>query len=314
MNVILLDMPEDPTDLAGWLERQIAGPHLGALAAELAAFYSAGSAASLDDVLGGDRSAVLASGLPSVSMNVIKRLLRNPGLLLELQDHVLVEGGPYWSTVRLADDHQQAIREQADALRKAIGVEEAESGRAGTAGLQKVEDRLKPELKRSRDRLKPELLRHRPRAKWALWAAMAAAASVTVALLIYARSARIDWGWARPGSIASEASPPAKLSRPDQYLNKLADEANEWFRGSPSSRTELDRRLSQMQAGCDVLLGGLAKANPDWLAERCRAWKTKFDQDRADLAAGADVDMVHKRADDEIRALVAALQKKAAAG
>ena len=52
---------------------------------------------SLDELLGGSRASIFGDGLGGLKSDQLRKLLVNPRLLLDLQEALLLEGGPYWS-------------------------------------------------------------------------------------------------------------------------------------------------------------------------------------------------------------------------
>jgi hypothetical protein len=99
MNALVLDMPDDPTEQAPWLDRKLVGPDLAALVAELDAVHGRAQPApqpppALDTLLGGNRRAVLQRGLSVLPRPALGMLLRHPRLLLELQEAILLQGAP----------------------------------------------------------------------------------------------------------------------------------------------------------------------------------------------------------------------------
>src|SRR4051812_19800390 len=101
MNLLVATIPDDPTDLAGWLERRLVGLDLGALVTELSAIHRPAPAgrSTLREVLNGQLEQVRRSGLGCLSRDQLRQLLTRPGLLLELQQEVLSAGGPYWDQI-----------------------------------------------------------------------------------------------------------------------------------------------------------------------------------------------------------------------
>src|SRR6185369_977325 len=99
MTVELLEIPDDTQALPRWLESQLVGTDLAALVAQLEAVHGASTAGatSLDEVLGGSRASVLRDGLGGLKSDQLRKLLVNPRVLLDLQEALLLEGGPYWT-------------------------------------------------------------------------------------------------------------------------------------------------------------------------------------------------------------------------
>src|SRR4051794_29689530 len=101
MNLSIATIPDDPADLAGWLERRLVGLDLGALVTELSAIHRPAPPArsTLREVLDGRLDQVRASGLGCLTRDQLRLLLTRPGLLLELQEEVLSAGAPYWDQI-----------------------------------------------------------------------------------------------------------------------------------------------------------------------------------------------------------------------
>ena len=120
MTSLVLTIPDEPADLPGWLERQLLGPDLDQLTAELALVHGRPSnVLVLEDVLAAATPRVLAYGLESLPRRSLSLLLRNPTLLPELREKILTEGGRYWDT-RLDDDLVAAGQRVASRVREAI--------------------------------------------------------------------------------------------------------------------------------------------------------------------------------------------------
>ena len=113
MNLIALEIPDDPALLPVWLEEHVVGTNLAALVAELEAVHGqhgGGPGLSLDQVLLGHREAVVARGLKVLPADRLRTLLRRPRLLLDLQELVLASGGPHWlDRAARAIEHVQAV-------------------------------------------------------------------------------------------------------------------------------------------------------------------------------------------------------------
>ncbi len=105
-NLLTLEIPEDSGRLPEWLESHLMGRDLQQVATELRVLGNASEdpAVSLSEVLGDKIQEVLQVGLRSLSRAQLRQLLRQPQLLMELQDLVLDEGGEYWMTVPHGDD------------------------------------------------------------------------------------------------------------------------------------------------------------------------------------------------------------------
>jgi hypothetical protein len=300
---IALDMPEDEAELAGWLERLVVGERLGALVAELEGIHGpAPRTASLDQALGDRRKAVLRDGLASLPHDRFGLLLRQPRLLLKLQELVLVSGGPYWETLAAAQpDHRDALSR----------------GRVRLPGLPNVPGQA---LAARGATPLAEAPRRWRSLRWGVGlAATAAAALLLGAFLIPGRpggrrqsipppATASGWGWNRPGALAEDLPPAA-------YLDHLADSAQEWFNQRPDEPLELARRITEFRQGCSVLILSdhkpLTADDRAWLVERCRAWVAKLDAHLAFLESGQPAATIRDQADATIHALIAALRERA---
>src|SRR5512135_2715415 len=101
MKLHAMEFPDDPARWPGWLEQYLTGLDLAALVAELEAVHGppADPVPSVREWLGERLGAVLEGGLRTLPSGMLGRLLRQPRLLLELQELVLTSGGAYWDRV-----------------------------------------------------------------------------------------------------------------------------------------------------------------------------------------------------------------------
>ncbi|MFL5327417.1 MAG: hypothetical protein ACJ8C4_00755 [Gemmataceae bacterium] len=283
MMLAALDRPDDPKALAGWLESQLAGTGLRDLAAELAAIHGAAASerTTAAQWLGPARDEVLQRGLGSLPAGTLGELMKRPALLLKLQEEILVHGGPYW---------QQLLDRR------------GEYNRAEERGREQLREMSAPAT------IAPRRTSHRR--EWMVAFATAAAVLLAVWGINKVTAPSDDnWGWTRADAFA-------QADTAKGYLNRLADEADEWFKKSPTDAKGLAKRLGQMREGCSALLLSdhtvLAAADRDWLRERCRAWSARFDGQIAALERGDDPKKVKDEADETIRKLDKALRERAA--
>lgn len=277
MTLVLPTMPEDPAELAGWLDRQVAGPDLARLIAELSAVHGpAADATDLATVVGPDRDTVLTRGLGALSEDRLRTLLRHPALLAELQDAVTEAGGPYWDDLF---DHPTLARV-------------ARNARDGFAEVARPV---------RRDRRPPVYLR-----PW--FVALATAVTVLATVVLEKPPAPKPWGWTAPRALTRGHSGP-------EHLTALADAAAEWQARPRQTPAELRRALREMRDGCTAVLAADHRALPAedrvWLADRCVAWGTRLDRHLADLQAGRPADEVRAEADATVEKVVEALRARA---
>ncbi len=298
MNALVLDMPDDPTEQAPWLDRQLVGRDLAALVAELDAIHGRAQPApqpppALDTVLGGNRRAVLQRGLSLLPRHALGMLLRHPRLLLHLQETVLLEGGTYWQALNRSDPGM---------------------GASVVAVWNRVATHIRsPATKHRNDFLsrsfgpaaKRRLLQNRRVLAWTSVAAIAA----TVLALLYVGQPR-PWGWIRPGVLARPESESVAA-----YLNRLADAAHEWFDERPTTTAGLARRLGAFRTGCTRVIvadnGYLPPDHRKWLVDHCRNWASRLDEVIHDLEQRAPLDRVQADADAIINRLIDSLRTRA---
>jgi hypothetical protein len=270
-----IDMPDEPAQLAAWLERRLTGPDLAALADELTAFRQAsnGSAPAVRELLGEWQEPVLAGGLKLAPPDVVRRLLSWPERLLDLQELVFMQGGRYWDRLLDSDtDIPNCVQRSKQQLSAALPL-------AGQTG-QPIAGRIAAPLQ------KPS------RRRFAWVAGVAAAAAAVVAAVGISRtfppvstptttlasSPEVAWGWNRPGALDQSGSAP-------QYLNRIADGAQEWFDKRPDDPEGVKQRLKDLYQGCGLVV--LAEHRPlsdedrGWLTDKCRQWAAKMKQEGA---------------------------------
>ena len=303
MRVIALEIPDDPSALPGWIERQLVGLDLAPLVAELEVVHGApppgGPAETLDGLLGDRRGALLERGLSSLPPEALRGLLRRPRLLIELQEVVLFSGGPYWRHLAEASD---PLRASVDRARKRLAEITSAPEPEGSA--------THPDAGRIRGPTDP----------------LAAAPLVrepghggddpgdrrrvrTVARAGAARGrVRPGWGWNRPGALPQDVTSAA-------YLDHLAVAAADWFAKRPDEPISLARRIAEFREGCSVLILSehrpLSAEDRAWLVAKCRAWAAKLDAHLTSVEAGDDPAKVRAEADDTIGRLIDALRERA---
>ena len=298
MNLVAMDIPDDPARLADWLEQHLLGLDLGRLIAELSAVHPApADRIFVQEVLGEWLEQVLEKGLNVLPPAVLRQFLRWPGLLLDLQELIFVSGGPYW------DERWQAVPElQAEVER----------------GWQRLAAVLNNE--RHVEETERELLPLRPATPWYRrpWlVSLATAAAVLLGVFAYQRwgpregpvtPGSVAWGWNKPDAM------PGSLP-PDVYLERLADEAEEWFTKRPDDAAALAQRINEFRQGCSALIFAphepLAAKDRDWLVERCRTWAGKLDQHLAAIEGGTPVEKVRGDMDATVTQIAKVLRARA---
>jgi hypothetical protein len=308
MNALVLAMPDDPATQAPWLDRQLVGPKLAALVAELDAIHGRSEPASqpvpapaLDTVLADNRRALLERGLSALPPRDVGTLLRHPRLLLELQETVLLQGGRYWQELNRSDPK---LARSAAAVWKRVATQ-VRNPAAESRTEESLHRSASPSRVREGEAAPRQPLAHR---LVLAWATLATIAATVLALLSVGQPS--PWGWNRPGVLIQAQSESAGA-----YLNRLADTAHEWFDERPATAEDLARRLGTFRADCArLIVADQAHLPPDqraWLVEHCRTWAGKLDQAIHALEEGAPPERVRADADAILNRLITVLRERA---
>jgi hypothetical protein len=97
-----------------------------------------------------------------------------------------------------------------------------------------------------------------------------------------------------------------------EYLDALADGAEQWFNKRPQDAASLAQRIGELRQGCSRLI--LADHEPlsaddgQWLVGKCREWAAKIDEQLVALEAGAEPHDVRAQMDTTINKLVQTLR------
>jgi hypothetical protein len=275
MMLEILDLPEEPREIAVWLDRQLASDGLAAIVDDLSAIHGAAaepcSAEQARDWLGDSASGVLANGLTAIGDERIKQLLVRPSLLPALQELVMLEGGPYWDNLL---HHSAGVQESLSRARSALS----------SVITDPTSTSKHPVTSRSEQGNRRYLFTLIPLAVAAMLALMItwpdagdrpdgldAGKNVGGSGITRGpgsgeagKSIEVDqdqpWGWNRETLIPKETAP-------DQIANMLADRLEEWSNVTHTDRLSkkvLRLRFSEVWAGCETLLGmSFDKAEPE---------------------------------------------------
>lgn len=322
MKFLLATLPDDVAAQARWLEEHLLGLDLSRVVSELKALGGGRSDESvgIDAALGDVLPQILRSGLSQVAPVHIQTLLKNPMLLLELQTRIFLEGGEYWNDLpEPSSELQDYVDRGRDRIHDFLATQ---SGKAPSAdgGRSDVETtrRSSVEVESGRDKklaaAVPERSSDRRTARWykhPLLVSLTTAAAVLAGVFFVKDLPRAGsppvaqgWGWSKPGAI--DESLPAK-----EYLAKLSDGADDWFKKRPATPDALARRILEFRQGCSTLILSehrpLKEVDKAWLVERCQAWAKKLDGHLADAESGKDVLKVREETDETVNKLKKAL-------
>jgi hypothetical protein len=101
-----------------------------------------------------------------------------------------------------------------------------------------------------------------------------------------------------------------------EYLDALADGAEQWFNKRPQDAASLAQRIGELRQGCSRLI--LADHEPlsaddgQWLVGKCREWAAKIDEQLVALEAGAEPHDVLAQMDMIVDKLAHAIRGRAA--
>lgn len=275
MRLLSLDIPDNHAELASWLERHLVGLELRDLVVELEAIRDGQTSVStLDDLIGAQLTDVLKNGLGALSASQLRSLFANPTVLFELQERVLIDGGEYWESIPISNEHQQAVN----------------------LGWERLQTSIPDPQPLSRRRLLQ------------IVTSVAAAAVVGGIVWLNQPPAGPSWGWDRPDALTAD------LDASD-YLNHLADAADEWFKKPRDTKAALGKRLADFRHGCDTLIASphpqLSNDDRQWLVNKCKEWAGTLDEHLAELDRGVPVGTVSVAADETITELIDAIRERA---
>lgn len=281
MTIYALEIPNDDAAVPRWLEERLASPDLHQFVAELRAGESAEPTPSLNQLLGSSRDLMLEQGLGILNDAQRTQLLAHPELLYELQELVYGSGGDYWMRLLTRDSDRRAAQGQWPRIQQAI---------------EPTADRAKEPMSRR--------------------SIVVAIMSLAAALLIgfFAMKSQLglgSYGWNKPGVFD------VALAKPE-YLNHLADRADEWFDAKPTTAPQLATRMREFRESCDKLIAAehpqLPDADRDWLRERCGVWSKKIDASLANLNGDStQVAAVQTEMNETVNKLITALRERAKA-
>ncbi len=269
MKLICVDIPDTHEARARWLEQHLIGVQLRELVSELSAVHSARKTSmTLDTLLAGARNHVLNFGLRPLPKDRIQALLRNPALLYELQDLVMIEGGAYWQNLTPDAKLTQRVERSLPIIKKLV------------VNNSKI---VRPNWSR---RL--------------VFAGSALAAMLLVALLLVNPWQNRNWGLNKSDVFASNVTH-------GEYTARLSKAAGEWFDQEPQDRVALAERIADFKRGCEKLLvvehTPLSSSERAELLKRCKVWIAQLDHLNTDLNAGRNVAEVRADASQIVRKL-----------
>ncbi|MEI8017231.1 MAG: hypothetical protein WCH39_03475 [Schlesneria sp.] len=299
MKLPALDMPDDPQLIPGWLERHLMGVELGELVAELEAVHGpAESPTTLDKVCGKEFSQILEHGLSVLSREQVHCLLKQPDLLLELQEQVLIHDGSYWTSIPVEPELVTAVQQGWQRLSSELGLS---ADILPVPGRQSSHDIAGTTVQHS----STNFFLHGRR----MAATVAAVLLVSIGLWMFQKPHQqsLAWGWNRPGTFVADVDA-------EKYLDRLAERADEWRQRPHDTPDQLRNDLKDVRNACLTLLDAnhdpLPLVQSDELKKRCRKWLGKINDHLAALDQGDNLLEVRQQADDTMDKLVTAIRNR----
>ena len=296
--VQILDIPENETELASWLESLLVSRDFGDLVSQLAFLGQGVPTAESPEMSEETKDAVIESGLSVVTQDQCRQLLKNPELLIELHERIFETGSEYWMSklepATTAED--QFFKSTAASI---LGGQPSSNSQDAVADLSRPTGSVPEPSGVSRRQM----------------LAMAASILAVVCGVYLFQSAgsasESPWGWqsaqAMPNGVSAE-----------QYLQSLSDSSEEWFEQKSTTADMLATNLQSLSTGCQRLIDAPHQPlSPDqraWLVEKCELWKKDIDQTLADAKAiggdGSKLTVVKNAADDLVSKISLALTNK----
>ena len=310
MNPLALELPEDQSLWATWLDHQVVGPDLRLLVRQwellsgASAEYSAGfspedsSGESWEQRLVSQFSdqlpKILANGLGALSSDELLRFLRQPRLLLALQEQVFLNGGRYWERLSRSEMHVEEASGISSKVRSAVReFDQAEGAR---------EHRLHVSSSSEKSSTPPstESSSRSPLRMALMLAAIAASALIAVFLMQPRDQGRY---FARTGLVVSSLEG-------REFTKSLAVAIREDW-DTDSSDEEFRNQLRSLRDSCERLLAAdlrqLSPAVAQDLKTRCKKWQASFSEMLDGLDTGRPVSEVRQEANQLVDRLVRVL-------
>ena len=300
MNLKSLTIPDQLSELGPWLDQLLVSPELinTIVELEILAGDRLTTVQSLDGVLAGSQEAVLESGLGKSAEATLRALLRQPSLLLELQERVMMHGGDYW-------------QKKVDAVYGTANTTAAVSGLGTAAG----DAGTTSQAPRKVSNVRSAGTSHQWNSKRVVGMLAALAAALLVMVSVWqpwsqsgpgaSSVAKSDWGFSKSGLLKSNLSE-------DEMLSKLAAASQAWHNKTPSSAKQLEKRLLEFDGGCKALLAStlpqLSKRSRDKVHQACRECREDIATQLAAIQNGQNFETIRANANAAIDTLTQSIE------
>ena len=272
MKLVALDMPDNHEELPQWLERQLVGPNLRELVAQLTVIHQgAPLQGEFNEVFKGKRSRILEAGLSALEQHQITALLTNPKLLLDMQIFVFSRGGSFWE--QLLEDSPGQLSD---------GFNEQLFKKLTGQNVQATNDLAEPTLSTNTNSPATKTQNQIKRKKSRPWVSNVISALLAASIVVALFSAYLFYFQTSGTSqIAFFSELPAATSVDEKiYLASFNTDAQKWFDYQPQSAEQLKSHILNLVDGCDRVIAGdhdaLDQQTKSWLVEKCSAWRNNF--------------------------------------
>jgi hypothetical protein len=306
-NYPALDLPDDRSQWPGWLEKHLVGLNLGKLARQLVTLgANRKPEISLSEWLGNSKQDILTKGLAPISEDRLQLLIRNPALLLQLQELVLLEGEDFWQKVPRTEEHLKLAEETS---RKVLATIQAKTEDPAMHSNYK---QLPPSVS-----VQPRSIAKETKSNFGWWATLVAVAAGLAILVFNPLTTK--------PSNKFFANNQLKKTGIDsrQTLRQMAAQIRGDWQSNSTDKATLQQQLIAFRDSCDELIDGQLAGtlrtngiNPEQLADlqkRCRDWKTKSTELIESLVKGDPLPPISKAADEMIGKLIGRLEAVAGA-
>lgn len=274
-----LCLPDDRSEWAAWLERQLVGLNLPKLCKQLITLGGTHPPQlTVEEVLGVQRAMVMQFGLQDqVSVQQLQQLLGQPALLLDLQAMILEEGSDYWIRVQ----PEPSISASVDSVRKKV----MSSIAVSPEGKKPMDRAIQDASGGSQENGKPSTVRRADdisgdkNGSWYWLGALLATAAAILVVVMNLGAPKSE------GEFFAAAELRLPATTLEESLERLAGIERriekDWNKVPLADNETLVARLTAFKDSCDCLIGeqlddalrGLPEGKRNDLKQRCKKWK-----------------------------------------
>lgn len=298
MNPLALELPEDQSLWATWLDHQVVGPDLRLLVRQWELLAGVTSERSSEESweqrlvsqFTDQLPKILANGLGALSQDELQRFLRQPRLLLALQEQVFMTGGPYWERLSRSESRVEETSGVSSNVRTAVRELVRSEGATEHRG----------HVSSAMEKNRTQTSSRSPLRTVLMLATLAASALIAVFLMQPRNQGRF---FDRKGLVVSPLEG-------GEFRKSLAVAIrDDWDADSPDA--EFRNQLRSLRDSCEQLLAAdlhqLSPAVAQDLKTRCRKWQASFSEMLDALDTGRPVSQVRQEANQLVDRLVRVL-------